>query len=109
MEDLSLARDREPLTAAHRPAGNAPSYCPLSAPRLENEQRRSYRIPVKRPVTGWVLTAIAIVGFAGWPMPAGLAQSSPRPNAPYPAPPKRSPIIDLADSRTTDRAGRQIN
>src|SRR6185369_14314080 len=45
----------------------------------------------KRPVTGWVLNAIAIVGFAGWPMPVGLAQSSPRPNAPLPAPPSAPP------------------
>ena len=58
---------------------------------VENEQRRSYRIPVKRPVTGWVLNAIAIVGFAGWPMPVGLAQSSPRPNAPLSAPPSAPP------------------
>ena len=75
---------------------------------VENGQRRGYRIPVKRPATGWVLTAIAIVGFAGWPMPAGLAQSSPQPKAPLSAPPS-APIIDLAHSRTTDRAGGQIN
>jgi CubicO group peptidase (beta-lactamase class C family) len=48
---------------------------------------------VKQPVTGWVLTAIAIAGFAGWPMPAGMAQISPQPKAPAssasptPAPP----------------------
>jgi len=58
---------------------------------VENQRRLSYQIPVKRPVAGWVLTAIAIVGFAGWPMPAGLAQSSPRLNAPIPAPPSAPP------------------
>jgi CubicO group peptidase (beta-lactamase class C family) len=46
---------------------------------------------VKRPVSGWVLTAIATVGFAGWPIPAGLAQTSPQPKTSLSTPPKAHP------------------